>query len=128
MSDQSLFERFKLIVVEPLSRSIPEASIVVLAACLPNFSAVARSKRRAKEERRPQYRSRTYIFLQRTLAVNVRRLRSEFGWTQEEAAFECGMSPRLLQSIEAAKPNVTFTTLARLCEGFEVEAYELLAR
>lgn len=89
---------------------------------------MGKPKRRVKEERRPQYRSRTYISLQRALAFNVKRLRSDFGWTQEEAAFECGMSPRLLQSIEAAKPNVTFTTLARLCDGFDVEAHELLVR
>ncbi|MBZ4423394.1 helix-turn-helix domain-containing protein [Myxococcus sp. RHST-1-4] len=60
------------------------------------------------------------------MAAAVRRLREQKGWTQEEAAHRCGMTVRVFQRMEGEEVNVTFTSLARLCEGFEVDVGELL--
>ena len=58
----------------------------------------------------------------------LRDLREAKGWTQEEAAFRCDdMASPLLRRIELAATNVTAVTLARIAEGFEVDASELLA-
>jgi transcriptional regulator with XRE-family HTH domain len=73
-----------------------------------------------------QYKSASYRDLQARLAVAVRQLREEKGWTQEEAAHRCNMTTRLLQRVEGEDVNLTFTTLARLSEGLEVDVVQLL--
>ena len=82
--------------------------------------------RQRRPERVEQYESSAYRDLQARLAASVRRLREEKGWTQEEAAHRCGMTTRLLQRMEGEDVNLTFTTLARLCEGLEVDVVQLL--
>ena len=84
-------------------------------------------QRRRKVERAKLYESPVYLELTKRLASNVRRVRVAKGWTQEEAAHHCGMPVRLLQGIEAGTNNVTLVTLARLVEGFSVDAQKLLA-
>ncbi|WP_084737932.1 helix-turn-helix domain-containing protein [Cystobacter ferrugineus] len=82
--------------------------------------------RTRRPERAEQYESAAYRELQARLATAVRRLREERGWTQEEAAHRCGMTTRLFQRVEGADVNLTFTSLARLCEGFGVDVVQLL--
>ena len=79
-------------------------------------------------QRVTQYRSRAYRTLQQRLSINVRRLRSELGYTQEACAECCQMPTRLLQRVEAGDVNATLTTLARLCDGLEVDIGVLLKR
>ncbi|NOJ82331.1 helix-turn-helix transcriptional regulator [Myxococcus xanthus] len=55
----------------------------------------------------------------------MRRLREQQGWTQEEAAHRCSMTTRLYQRVEGEEANVTFTSLARLCAGFDVDVVRL---
>ena len=57
----------------------------------------------------------------------LRAARDERGWTQEEAGARCGMAMQQYQRIEAGRVNLTFTSLARLCEGFGVDACVLLS-
>jgi ribosome-binding protein aMBF1 (putative translation factor) len=84
------------------------------------------AQRRRRPERAEQYESDAYRELQARLAAAVRRRREEKGWTQEEAAHRCGMTTRLLQRVEGQEVNLTFTSLARLCEGLEVDVVQLL--
>ncbi len=82
--------------------------------------------RRRREERAHQYESRAYRQLVRRVAHNVRKFRAELEWSQEEAAYQCGMSARHFQQVEASDTNWTATTLARLARGLKVDAADLL--
>ncbi len=93
----------------------------------PAMTVPAVAARRRRPDRADQYTSERYRQLQLALAENIRRLRYARGWTQEDAARRCLMTPRLLQRVEAATLNATMTTLARLCEGFGVDAKVLLS-
>lgn len=84
-----------------------------------------RAERKRRPERAEQYESEAYRELQRRLAAAVRRLREQNGWTQEEAAHRCGMTTRLYQRVEGEEANLTFTSLARVCAGFEVDVARL---
>lgn len=84
--------------------------------------------RRRNTDREALYASPAYRALLGRIGANVRRLREAKGWTQEECADRCGeMSAPLLRRIELASTNVTALTLARLAEGLDVDAAELLA-
>ena len=73
------------------------------------------------------YASPTYRVVLARIAANLRRLREARGWTQEECAGRCGeIAPALLRRIEAGGTNVTALTLARLCDGLEVDGEEFL--
>lgn len=85
------------------------------------------SKRR-KASRQPQYESEVFHEIQARVAAAVRSLRKKAKISQEEAAHRCEMSTRLLQQVESAEANLTLTTLARLCEGFEVDISRLVRK
>lgn len=84
--------------------------------------------RKRKEEREDQYQSGVYLDGLRSLAKNLRVLREQREWTQEEAAAECSMLLRHYQRVEGEESNVTLTTLARLAVGFGVELEVLLSK
>lgn len=70
----------------------------------------------------------TYRVVVERVASNVRRLRRERGWTQEEAAHRCGdLDLTLLRMVESARTNITAVTVARICDGFGVDVSELYA-
>ncbi len=79
-----------------------------------------------RSRRSHQYGGKTYRDLLARLAANVRRLRSARGWTQEEAAHQCGMTTAFFQSVEGEGTNPTGTTLARLADGLHADVSELL--
>ncbi len=56
---------------------------------------------------------------------NTVRQRERCRWTQEETARECGMPLRQYQQVEAGV-NATLKTLARLSDGFGIDARDLL--
>jgi transcriptional regulator with XRE-family HTH domain len=57
---------------------------------------------------------------QNLLAGNVRRLRGNLKWTQEQAAEASGIAVRHFQKIEAGNVNVTVGTLVRVAKAFRV--------
>ncbi len=68
-------------------------------------------------------RSPEIIFLKR-LGLRLRQIRSERGWTREQAEEKGFTSWRHLQKIEAGK-NVTAITLYRLCVLYKMDLAEL---
>ena len=62
---------------------------------------------------------------QSLLAGNVRRLRENLKWTQEQAAEASGIAVRHFQKIEAGVVNVTVATLARVAKAFRVPVKSL---
>lgn len=81
--------------------------------------------RKQRASRASQYASPKFIEIQERLTAALLRLRKRRNWSQEEAAHRCGMTTRLYQHAERGTGNLTFTTLARLSEGFEVDVRDL---
>ena len=59
------------------------------------------------------------------LARNVRRLRLERGFSQEEVAAEAKTRQALVSEIEAGDANPTLDSLARLAQALQVDLAEL---
>jgi transcriptional regulator with XRE-family HTH domain len=81
----------------------------------------------AKRAPHREYRTKTmsYRRIVARLKANLRRLRTEQGLTMEKAALLCDMDYPQYHRIETGKENITLATLARLVDGFRVEADDL---
>lgn len=60
------------------------------------------------------------------LAVNLRRLRSERGWSQEELAFESDLHRTFVAHVERGVRNISLDNIERLARAFQVPTFELL--
>lgn len=60
------------------------------------------------------------------VAINVRRLRHDRGWTQEELADRVGLSSRYVGQIERAQASMSVSVLGRVANALKVEAAELV--
>lgn len=60
------------------------------------------------------------------LAANLRRLRSERGWSQEELAFECNLHRTFVAHVERCGRNISLDNLERLATALKVPVFELL--
>lgn len=60
------------------------------------------------------------------LAANVRRLRHERGWSQEECAEYCGVHRTYIGAVERGERNITIATLERIAAAFKVRPTDLL--
>jgi transcriptional regulator with XRE-family HTH domain len=67
----------------------------------------------------------TFQRVRRRVAMQVRRLRTGKGLTQETVAATAGLAPRHLQKIEAAEVNVTLDTLVKVAGALDVDVREL---
>lgn len=61
----------------------------------------------------------------KALADNVRRLRKESGWTQEELAGACGIEQQAVSLIESGRANPTILTVENLASTLDVEFADL---
>lgn len=66
--------------------------------------------------------------LREQLAINLKRLRRERGWTQETAAERCDISPRYWGKLEQAKATASLDTLDKIAEGLQLEPAVLLGK
>jgi transcriptional regulator with XRE-family HTH domain len=64
--------------------------------------------------------------LKEIVAINVRRLRYDRGWTQEDLADRVGLSERYVGQVERAQASMTITVLGRIANALEVEAAKLV--
>ena len=60
------------------------------------------------------------------LAVNLRRLRNEKGWSQEEFADRAGIHRTYVSDLERGARNPTIEVIERLAKPFKVKAGSLL--
>ena len=61
-------------------------------------------------------------------ANNLKTLRTERGWTQEDVAWRAEMKPAAYGRIERAEVNPTVRTVAKLAAGFNVADAGVLMR
>lgn len=60
------------------------------------------------------------------LAANLRRLRLEKGWSQEDYADRAGIHRTYVSDIERAARNPTITVVEKLAKPFDVRTSSLL--
>ena len=65
--------------------------------------------------------------VRRQLARNLKRLRSEKGWSQEELADQAGLHRTYVSGVERGVRNPTITIVAALAKALGVAPAELLA-
>lgn len=64
--------------------------------------------------------------IRKVLGENVKYYRFLIGYTQEQLAEKCDMSPRYISDIENSKGNVPIDTLENLGKHLKVKPYLLL--
>ncbi len=64
--------------------------------------------------------------IRRQLGLNVRRIRKERGWSQEELAFESGLHRTYISGIERGARNPTVLVIEKLAEALSVTPAHLL--
>ena len=64
--------------------------------------------------------------IRQQVGLNVRKLRLERGWSQEELAFESGLHRTYISGIERGARNPTVLVLAELAEALGVSPARLL--
>lgn len=65
--------------------------------------------------------------IRKRLSRNVRHLREQMNWSQEECADCIGVATAYLSRIERGLVNVTLKNLVKLANGFKIDVSELLA-
>jgi len=66
--------------------------------------------------------------IRRQLGRNLKRLRSEKGWSQEELADQAGLHRTYVSGVERGVRNPTITIVATLAKALGVSAGELLSQ
>ncbi len=66
--------------------------------------------------------------IRKQVGINLRRLRREKGWSQEDLAFESGLHRTYVSGIERGVRNPTLLILEKLAETLGVAPAELVAQ
>lgn len=64
--------------------------------------------------------------IRKVLGANVRYYRFVIGYTQEQVAEKCNLSPRYVSDIENAQGNISVDTLESIAKVLKVESYLLI--
>lgn len=62
----------------------------------------------------------------RLLAVNIRQLRTEKNWSQEELAFESGLHRTFIAHVEREARNISLDNIEKIATALDVPVYRLL--
>ena len=62
------------------------------------------------------------------VGINVKRLRREKGWSQEDLADECGLHRTYISGVERGIRNPTVLVIDKIARTLGVEAAEMLSR
>ncbi|AGY41138.1 transcriptional regulator Cro CI family [Mesoplasma florum W37] len=60
------------------------------------------------------------------VASNLKRIRQNKKWSQEELGFRCGISKNYVSDFERGKRNITIKVFQKIVEGLGVQPEELL--
>jgi transcriptional regulator with XRE-family HTH domain len=66
------------------------------------------------------------ISVRQVLATNLRRLRNDRGWSQEDLGAESGLHRTFVGAVERAERNVSLDNVDKLAAALDVEAWQLL--
>ncbi len=66
------------------------------------------------------------VDIRERLSRNLRRLRQEKGWSQEEFAFEAGLHRTYVSDLERGARNPTITVVEKLAKALGVKPGQLL--
>ncbi|MBP6899372.1 MAG: helix-turn-helix transcriptional regulator [Burkholderiaceae bacterium] len=64
--------------------------------------------------------------LRGVLAYNVRLLRVQKDWSQEDLAMECELDRTYVSAVERSRWNISLSNIERLAQALETEAWKLL--
>jgi transcriptional regulator with XRE-family HTH domain len=64
--------------------------------------------------------------IRKQVGLNVRRIRQEHGWSQEELAFESGLHRTYISGIERGARNPTVLVLQELADALRIRPSRLL--
>lgn len=64
--------------------------------------------------------------IRKVLGANVKYYRHLIGFTQEQLAEKCNLSPRYISDIENSNGNVSIDTLENIAKFLKVESYLLI--
>jgi transcriptional regulator with XRE-family HTH domain len=64
--------------------------------------------------------------IRRILAENIRKLRKNFGYSQEKLAEKAGLSAQTLNDIEGCRRWVSAATMTKLANALHIAEYQLL--
>jgi transcriptional regulator with XRE-family HTH domain len=65
--------------------------------------------------------------IRRRVGLNVRRIREQRGWSQEELAFESGLHRTYISGVERGIRNPTVTVLEKIAVALSVPAERLVS-
>jgi transcriptional regulator with XRE-family HTH domain len=61
------------------------------------------------------------------LALNMKRLRAERGWSQDVLALEAGVDRTFITHVERLRRNISLDNIEKIAKGFDMPLHELLA-
>ncbi len=64
--------------------------------------------------------------IRKQVGLNVKRLRREKGWSQEDLADECGLHRTYISGVERGIRNPTVLVIEKIARTLGVEAAELM--
>ena len=64
----------------------------------------------------------------RAVAENLRRLRRERNWSQEDCAEKCGLHRTYVGAVERGERNITLVTLDTIAIAFGIPPAELITK
>lgn len=64
--------------------------------------------------------------LRQILGENLKRLRAERAWSQEELAYQAQLHRTFVAHVERCQRNISLDNIAKLAHAFQVPAYQLL--
>jgi hypothetical protein len=97
-----------------------------MSFCISSFAWYGCRVSKNGADRKKQDEATRLAELVERIAANAMELRLIRGWTQLKAAEQCSMASRLYRRVEKGESPASLPTIARLCNGFDVDVMRLV--